>query len=143
MLPVARDARVCMRCGRETMDEAKRCASCGGAVVAARTMRRLGWVMVLLGAFLFLFMGAITIYVAQLVFQTRAPGGRAAFEGSPEMEFFMFGLFGFVLFFGVTAMVSGALQVRNGRSNRKLMLFMIGLGLLFIIIGRIVRVMRS
>jgi hypothetical protein len=142
MLPVARDARVCKRCGTETLDPAKRCASCGGAVVAAKTMRRLGWVLVGLGAFLVLFMGAITIFVAQLVFQTNAPGVHGGFTGGPEMEFFMFGIFALVLLFGLTSVVSGLLQVRNGRANRKLMFFMLGLGVLFIVIGRVVRYMR-
>jgi hypothetical protein len=142
MLPVARDARVCKRCGIETYDPAKRCASCGGAVIAAKTMRMLGWVLVVIGGFLVVFMGVITIFVAQLVFQTNAPGAHARFTGSPEMELFMFGIFAFVMLFGLTSVVSGLLQVRNGRANRKLMFLMIGLGVVFIIIGRFVRYMR-
>jgi hypothetical protein len=142
MLPVARDARVCKRCGKETLDPAKRCASCGGAVIAAKTMRMLGWLLAGLGAFLVLFMGAITIYVAQIVYQTNEPGVHAGFTGGADMEFFMFGLFTLVLLFGLTSLVSGLLQVRNGRANRKLMFFMLGLGVLFIVIGRVVRYMR-
>jgi hypothetical protein len=142
MLPVARDARVCKRCGQETYDPAKRCASCGGAVIAAKTMRMLGWVLVGLGAFLVLFMGAITIFVAQLVSQSSEPGVHGGFTGGAEMEFFMFGIFALVILFGLTSLVSGLLQVRNGRSNRKLMFLMLGLGVVFIIIGRFVRYMR-
>jgi hypothetical protein len=87
-------------------------------------------------------MGAITIFIAQLVFQTNEPGTPARFTGGVDMEFFMFGLFGLVLLFGLTSVVSGLLQVRNGRANRKLMFFMLGLGVIFLIIGRVVRFMH-
>jgi phosphate starvation-inducible membrane PsiE len=142
MLPVSNEARVCKRCGKQTFDVAPRCAHCGGVMTTVKTMRLLGWLLVCLGSFLVLFMGAITIYVAQIVFHTGEPGSHAGFTGGADMEVFMFGLFGLVLLFGFTAIASGAWQIRYGKPNRKLMFVILGLGILFIIIGRVVRFMH-
>lgn len=142
MLPVPNDARVCQRCGTETYDTAARCARCGGRVTSAKMMRALGWLLVGLGTFLVVLMGAITIYVANVVYHSNDPGATTTFTGGAEMEFFMFGLFGLVLVFGVACVASGAWQARYAKPNRKLMFLVLGLGVLFFVIGRVVRLMN-
>jgi hypothetical protein len=137
----ANEARVCKRCGYETLDPAARCPRCGRQMMRAKTMRALGWLLVGLGSFLVIFMGAITIYVANIVSHTGEPGATSTFTGSAEMAFFMFGLFGLVLIFGVACVASGAWQVRHAKPNRKLMFLVLGLGILFLVIGEAVRFM--
>jgi ribosomal protein L37E len=139
MQRLANDARVCKRCGEEAFDGAARCARCGGRIASARTMRLLGWTLVGLGSFLVLFMGAITYYVALIIHQTNDAGTGARFTGSPEMAFFIFGIFGLVLLFGVAAIAGGAWQARYARANRKLMFIIIGLGVLFVVVGTALR----
>lgn len=130
---LANDARLCKRCGIEASDGAARCAHCGGPVTTARTMRLLGWALVCIGSFLFLFMGAISYFVAQLIFHAEASGAR--FNGSPEMALYIFALFGLVMIFGLSALASGALQARSGRPNRKIMFVILGLGVLIVVVG--------
>ncbi|MDT7602771.1 MAG: hypothetical protein QOF61_768 [Acidobacteriota bacterium] len=139
MLPIPNEARVCRRCGNVATDDAQRCPRCGGTFARAKTMRMLGWMIIGIGAFLAISMSVITFYVAQIMYHTSAPGTHAGFTGTPEMAFFIFALFGFIIFFGLASVVSGAWQVRHARPNRKLMFLLIGMGLLFIIIGRVVR----
>ncbi|MDT7541069.1 MAG: hypothetical protein QOE33_973 [Acidobacteriota bacterium] len=139
MQKLANDARVCKRCGEEAFGEAARCAHCGGRVASARTMRLLGWTQVGLGSFLVLFMGTITYYVARIIYHTGEPGTGARFTGGPEMALYIFGLFGLVLIFGVACIASGAWQAHYARQNRKLMFIILGLGVLFIVIGTALR----
>lgn len=130
---LANEALLCKRCGTEADGGEARCARCGGPVTTARTMRLLGWMLVGIGSFLFLFMGAITYFVAQIMYNADASGAR--FNGSPEMALYIFLLFGLVMIFGLAAIVSGALQARSARPNRKIMLVIFGLGLLIVIAG--------
>jgi predicted membrane channel-forming protein YqfA (hemolysin III family) len=139
MQRLSNDARICKRCGTETLDQAARCARCGGRVASARTLRVLGWTQVGLGSFLVLFMGTITYYVARIIYQTNAPATGARFTGSPEMALYIFGIFGLVLIFGVACIASGAWQAHYARPNRKLMFIILGLGVLFIVIGTATR----
>ncbi len=130
---LANDARLCKRCSAEAVVGEARCALCAGPVTTARTMRLLGWMLVLIGSFLLLFMGAITYYVARIVYHADASGAR--FNGSPEMALYIFALFGLVMLFGFSAVVSGALQALSARPNRKIMLVIIGLGVLIVAAG--------
>jgi ribosomal protein L37E len=134
------EARLCRRCGAESVDGATRCALCGGSVAKAGTMRLLGWSLIGLGSFLFLFMGAITYYVAGIVSHSNDPRAATRFNGSPEMLFFMFALFGFVMLFGLLGIGGGAWQVYYARPNRKLTFIFLALVVIFLIVGRIIRV---
>ncbi len=133
---LANDARLCKRCGAASDDGAARCARCGGPVTTARTMRVLGLALVGVGLFLFIFMGAITYFVAQIIFHADPSG--AHFNGSPQTALYIFALFGLVMIFGVAAVVSGALQARSARPNRKIMLVILGLGVLIVVAGALV-----
>lgn len=139
---LANDARICKRCGADSTDGAARCARCGGPVATARTMRVLGWMLIGLGSFLFLFMGAITYYVAQLMYHTDTTGTGARFNGTHEQALYIFGLFGLVMLFGVSAIATGAWQAIYARPNRKLMLIILALGVLFVIVGTATRFMN-
>lgn len=102
-----------------------------------RRVRILGWVLVVTGAFLVVFMGAITYMLAGIVYHSAEPDAHARFTGSPQMATFIFGLFGLIILIGFASLVSGIWQVRYGRPNRKLMIISPGLGLLLFIIAKV------
>ena len=65
------------------------------------------------------------------------------FNGSADMLLFMYGLFGFVILFGLVGMAGGIWQIKYGRRNKKLAYVILGMGLLFVIIGYLFRAFRA
>jgi len=102
-------------------------------------IRRLGWVLICIGAFLTLFMTGLTVLVGNIVFNPGDSKTSTHFTGTPQDMIFMFGIFGLVLVFGVAGIAAGIYQVKYGKRNMKLTMVVLGLGLLFIAIGMAVR----
>ncbi|PYS87946.1 MAG: hypothetical protein DMF64_21785 [Acidobacteria bacterium] len=98
--------------------------------------------LTILGVFLVAFMGTITVYITRIIAQTDEPGAATRFTGGPEMLLFMYGLFGFVILFGLIAMAGGIWQIKYGKRNRKLAYIILGLGVIFLLIGWLVRLLR-
>src|SRR5437764_13159534 len=101
MNSLANDARTCYRCDYETAEPFDKCPQCGQRLRTGRQVRRLGWVLTILGAFLVVFMGAITVLVTGIIAQANNPQATTKFNGSADMLLFMYGLFGFVIWFGL------------------------------------------
>ncbi len=70
----------CYRCDFETGEPLSQCPHCGHPLRSAKTVRRLGWVLVVLGGFLVIFMGVLSVVVGGL-FRGRESRGRP--PGSP------------------------------------------------------------
>jgi hypothetical protein len=99
-----------------------------------KTVRRLGWVQFAAGLFLVGMMGAVTFNVAPMMLRPGVEmGGGGRFTGTAGQALMVFGLFGLLIFFGLTSMVSGLYQAKTGRRNR--LIFVIMLGLFGLLIG--------
>ena len=96
--------------------------------------------LVALGGFLVIFMGALTIVVGGIIFQTGEPGAGDRFTGGPEAAAFIFGIFGLVISFGLASVVGGVWQIKTGKANKKIMVVMFGLASVFMFIGLMVKV---
>jgi MFS family permease len=94
----------------------------------SRKIRMLGWVLVVIGAFLVLLMGTITYFVVDIVAQSGTPGTTTRFTGTPEQARAMFVLFGVVIATGLAALAAGIAQIRSGRRNNALSGLVVAMG---------------
>ena len=88
----------------------------------------LGWLLIVLGLFLTLFMGVITHYMIGVVTAPTAPGSYSRWNGSHEMTVRMFWLFGTVILFGVLSFVNGVWCLRRRAFQPVLRVLMLLLG---------------
>src|SRR2546423_9347967 len=132
--------RTCYKCGYETHDALKQCPQCGQRLRTAREVRVLGWVQLFLGLFLVGMMGTITYYVAPLILQAGTPGGGARFTGTPQQALIILGLFGLLIVFGLTSVISGLWQIKTGRRNKWIFIFMLGLVIVLLVVCLLIRV---
>lgn len=142
MSTVANELRSCYRCNYETTEPLAKCPQCGQRLRTATTVRWLGWLLIVLGSFLVIFMGGIAFMVTNMIAQSDEPDATSRFTGGPEMLLFMYGIFGFVILFGLVALAGGIWQVKYGKRNKKLAYLIFALGIIFVIIGWVVRLSR-
>lgn len=83
----------------------------------AREVRLLGFVQLVLGLFLFGFMGAITLYTAPIMLNP-ADDAQTSFTGTSAQAKFILILFGLVMAFGAASSLSGLWQLISGRRNK-------------------------
>lgn len=128
----------CPRCSFETTERLPTCPDCGSRLQSARKVRILGWMLLALGTFLVLFMGAIAVYLGGIITGTGEPGATSRFTGGPEDLALIVAVFGLVISFGIATMVGGLWQIKYGKPNRKLMVAMfLVAGILLVIAGAI------
>jgi len=139
----ADELRTCYKCDYETTEPLDKCPRCGQRLRTARQVRRLGWVLTFLGGFLVVFMGAITIFITNIISQANDPHATTKFNGSPDMLLLMYGLFGFVILFGLVGMAGGIWQIKYGKRNKKLAYIILGMGVIFLLIGFLFRAFRT
>jgi hypothetical protein len=90
--------------------------------------RGIGSVMVGLGLFLTVVTGIITASLAPSLLHPGAPGFfGVTFSGTPEETMVSLVLFGLLIVVGLTALMSGLRQIRNGRPGKRTLAFMTGL----------------
>lgn len=122
------EARVCYKCDHETREAGDHCPRCGHKRLLTRTaVRALGGVLLGLGLFLVVFMGAIAVIVAGIIARSNDPGATTRFEGGTKEVAVIFGLFGLVIAFGATGAVAGALQLARGRRSKMAVRVILGL----------------
>lgn len=109
----------CYRCDYETQQHTPQCPQCGYRLLTIRGIQRLGWVLVVLGVLLVVFMGAVTLWATQIVFFP-SPGETTGFTGGPQVTILIFSILYTVLMFGFICIGAGIWQIRHGRRNRKL-----------------------
>lgn len=128
------ESRSCYGCGLVTYEAAGQCPRCGQQLRTATHVRRLGWVLLVIGLFLVGLMGTITYNVAPLMLRAGEDGsGGASFTGTWEQALIILGLFGLVIMFGLASIFSGLWQIATGRRNKWIFIFMLGLFFLLIL----------
>jgi magnesium-transporting ATPase (P-type) len=137
MIPISNDTRACIGGDYETQDASvRRCPQCGRAMRSGRQVRVLGWVLAVIGAFLLVFVGAIAVWMTNVIRHADEPGAKVGFTGGTDMLLLIYGLFALVLSFGVVSVASGVWQIHYGRPNRKLMFIGLGFGIFFYVASR-------
>lgn len=139
-MPLVAETQSCFGCGLLTAEPTDKCPKCGRRLRPTKQVRRLGWVQFGAGLFLVGLMGAVTLNVAPMMLR---PGvetaGGSRFTGTAEQALLIFGLFGLVIFFGLTSMVSGLYQAKTGRRNKLIFVFMLGLFVVLIAASWLIR----
>jgi hypothetical protein len=135
------ETRVCYKCGHETDRVLTECPECGQKLRTSGQVKVLGWVLLLLGAFLVVFMGSIAFLVARIIAGTDEPGATTRFDGGPKEVAMIFGIFGLVLAFGFTSMVAGFWQVWYGRRNKRLVWVILGIAVSLLVIGELIQIL--
>ena len=132
--------RACYNCDYAVADASvKKCPRCGkGRVLTRGQVRALGWVLLVIGVFLVLFMGGITVLVAGIIANSNAPGATSRFEGDEKQMAIMFGLFGLVIAFGLASIAGGASQIRHGRRNKAIVKVVLGIFIAIMVVGELI-----
>lgn len=121
-------------CGITVEGGFKQCPECGWAMRSPRNIRVRGWVLVVIGLFLTLFMGAIAWYVAPMMLHPGKEIDGTTFTGKPGDAEFAFAIFGLVILFGLLSVANGAWMIVKGRQNRAFVIGSLAIaGILFAI----------
>lgn len=115
------------------------CPQCRGSMQKSSTIRRSGWVLVCTGSFLILLMAGLTVIMANIMLNPGDSRTSSHFTGTSQDAMFMFGVFGLVFAIGFASLAAGIWQVKYGKRNMKLTIAVLGLAILFIVIGVLVR----
>lgn len=95
-----------------------KCPKCGKKMRTPKSVRRLGWVLLVTGLFLVIFMGVITLNLAPLLLHPgEAVAGGSRFTGDAADVGMILTLFFAVIGFGVGTAVNGGYQIATGRRN--------------------------
>ena len=125
----------CPKCPFETTEALAKCPNCGRTLQSAKKVRILGWLLVILGTFLVIFMGGLGVILGGIIAETGQPGKTQRFTGGPEDILFIAVIFGLVILFGLLSMATGAWQVWHGKPNTTLRVIMFVVAGLLLLIG--------
>lgn len=134
-------AKTCPKCMLDAETSADVCARCGTALQKVSTLRIVGVVQVILGAFL---MGTILILSAVILNLLQHSGDRTAttrFTGSGSDMLFIVAVFGIVFLVGLASFCAGAWQIVFGKRNKFITRAVVIFGLLFMLAGVLVSFM--
>lgn len=113
---------------------ASACPKCGGPMRQIRESKARAWVLIILGLFLVVMMGAITIGMAPMLLDPGAESdGGSSFSGTAEQARMILYLFGVVIAFGVAATANGLVMLKTGQQSRIFIIINIILGVLLLI----------
>jgi magnesium-transporting ATPase (P-type) len=127
----------CEKCKYETPEMLNKCPQCGRSIRTSKQVRRLGWVLVILGGFLIVFMVGLTVLMLGIM--TNPTQSSTHFTGTPEDALFMFGVFGLVAAIGLSSLAGGVWQIWYGKRNKVVGYVVLGLALVFLVIGFMAR----
>ncbi len=133
-----------LACGETVDGTVAKCPKCGRRMRTSRGIRGLGWVLLLLGLFLFGMMTVLTWNMAPMLLHPgESVDGGGGFTGTAEQAQWIFALFGIVGVFGLGTMINGGYQVTTGRRGRAMTFATLGLAaILFAIAWLSYRVLR-
>ena len=114
----------CAKCSFETSESLSRCPNCGGRLQSAKKVRVLGWLLLLIGTALVIFMGALGLYLGQIITRSGDSTSTTRFTGGPQNVMLIVVIFGLVISFGIASMAGGIWQIIYGKPNRILMVAM-------------------
>jgi len=128
------DLRKCYKCGYETGETVTKCPKCGRGLLSTKQVRQLGWVQVIIGLFLVVFMGIITFNLAPSMLEPGVPDTSGSrFTGTREQARIVLGLFGVIIVFGLTSIAGGLWQITFGTRNKWILYFGVVLFLLLML----------
>lgn len=116
-------------CGAEVTGVAPICPQCGERMPAGRVR---GWILVCVGLFLMLFMGAIAATVGGPLRQAGVEVDGSTFTGTAEQARTVLQLFGAIILFGAVSAAYGVYMIVTGRQSRA---FLVACLLLFALLG--------
>jgi len=123
----------CPKCDFEAPGPPVQCPQCGRKTISSIRIRRLGWFSLIVGGFLTVFMGAITVIVSGLLYKAVQQEPSTQAKITPEQITIMYGLFGVVIAIGLTSIIAGVWQIKHGKRNKKVVFISIALVILFLV----------
>ena len=106
-------------CGITVPGTLTKCPECGWAMRGPSNIRVRGWVLVGLGLFLALFIGAIAWHLLPaMLYPGKEAAGGLTFTGTAEDAEFAWTIFALVILFGLVCIANGLHMVARGRPNR-------------------------
>jgi hypothetical protein len=106
-------------CGIVVQGKAEACPKCGGPMRRIGEAKWRGWVLLVLGLFLMLFMGVIAFnLLPSLLAPGKDMGGGARFSGDADQAQMVLGLFGAIILFGFVTAANGAYWIATGRRSK-------------------------
>lgn len=120
-------------CGFQTHEPLHRCPKCGRPMWTANEFRLISGVLVFCGLFLSALGGGLIIVFANSILNS-GESGASQFKGSEATLIFIFGIFGVILAFGLSALTAGVWQVIFGRANARLIYILLTLMLALLLI---------
>ena len=130
--------RPCHFCGHPLEETYRVCTECGRPNRTPTQVRRLGWVLVGLGAFLVVFMAGLSLVFGRIIARSGNPEATTRFTGDASQASIIFGIFAFIALFGLVGMGAGASQIRHGKVNRRLVTVILALGVALFVLGHLV-----
>ena len=126
-------------CGYSVEGSLTKCPKCGWAMRSPRNIRIRGWVLLGLGLFLVLFMGAITWNLLPTLLHPGKPADGMTFGGTEQQAEMFLGIFGLVILFGIFSVANGLYMIVRGRQNRLFALLALLIGVVLFAIAWAVR----
>jgi magnesium-transporting ATPase (P-type) len=125
-------------CGHIEPGTVATCPRCGRKTRSSTTVRRLGWMLVVIGLFLIGLMGWITVALYPTMSHPgeTLPDGRS-FTGTADQAKVMFEIFALVIAFGVLASANGAFQINRGRRSGAFTIAMVLFAIVLFIFARV------
>ena len=111
------DHSTCPSCGAWADGAVAACPRCGAAMQLKKASTVRGWLLIVIGVFLVLFMGAITTKVAPTMFHPGEQIGGSSFTGTAEQAKMFLGIFGLVILVGLVSLAYGIFQVVTRRES--------------------------
>lgn len=126
-------------CGTTVEGRTAVCPKCGGAMRGVGESRVRGWVLLGLGLFLVVFMGAIAMTIAPQMLRPGEEVNGSTFTGTPEQAQLAFALFAAVILFGATSAAYGLFIIRTGRQSAMFISATLAVATLLFAIGWAIR----
>src|SRR4051812_30275308 len=142
MNSVSDETYSCLSCGSLSGSPITQCTQCEGNVLSARSLRRRGWWLIILGLMISIFFAVVIVKQAINVAHSGDPDAKVRYTAGPGMITFMFGVFALVLFIGICFVAGGIWQVRYGRPNTKVLAMAIGIFSLLMTIAYLIQFFR-
>ena len=111
----------------------------GNGAASEPNWRTRGWVLLGLGLFLVLFMGAIAWSLWPMMMNAGVETGGSTYRGTPEQTQLFLGIFALVIGFGLICTANGAFMIATGRRSRALTAILLVIFAILMAIGWAIR----
>lgn len=134
----------CYKCRYEAITPNNRCPRCGKRLYTMRDTRWRGFFLLLIGAFLSLFMSVIAFFVSVFLMQaSHNPATARELNRESGMLLMVYGIFAMVVAMGVVAMLAGVWQMIFGRRNMILIWIFLALVTITFFVGGVFQIFAN